>query len=57
MGIDPAQVKLAVAVIGLEGWTINEPSMGAVFYFSQPIPVNEVFNHLGLTTTRSSSKA
>lgn len=48
MGIDPAQVKLAVGVIGLEGWTINEPSMGAVFYFSQPIPAGEVFTQLGL---------
>jgi len=48
VGINPAQVNLAVFFIGLEGWTINEPSMGAVLYFSQPIPVSEVFNHLGL---------
>lgn len=45
-GIDPAQVELAIGVSGMEGWSIGEPSLGAVLHLTQPVDQKAVLAKL-----------
>jgi|GEM_PF-1951301 len=47
-GIEPADVRLCVGFMGLEGFTNGEPGMGVVLDLAKPVVRAEVFQRLGL---------